>query len=228
MPKKTDESSPGAAGKEVLTAPANGFFDGENLAVENPNAAIQEAAKNPIDDRAIASYPACQLLEDLTLAYQGLDGLVMESRIEFYNQPPALLSGNTAVWRISLESHEAIKLGYRLKMLIDGKSISQVSTPVTLTQAKAAELLEEREWLSEITRIKSNKNTFNRLLKRAEPDIYSLRQTFGKGKAISAGVPWFSTLFGRDSIIAAAQILILAPTLARETLTTLAHYSNPK
>lgn len=109
-------------------------------------------------------------------------------------------------------------------MPIDGKSISQVSTPVTLTQAKAAELLEEREWLSEITRTKSDKNTFNRLLKRAEQDIYSLRQTFGKGKAISAGVPWFSTLFGRDSIIAASQILILDPTLARETLTTLAHY----
>jgi glycogen debranching enzyme len=113
-------------------------------------------------------------------------------------------------------------------MLIDGKSISQVTTPANLVQAKAAELLEEREWLSEITRIKSDKNTFNRLLKRAEQDIYSLRQTFGKGKAISAGVPWFSTLFGRESIIAAAQILILDPTLARETLTTLAHYSNPK
>ncbi len=219
MPQKTDESSPGAAGKEVLPAPPNGFFDGENLAVENPNAAIQEAAKNPI-----APYPACQIQEDLTLAYQGLDGLVMESRIEFYNQPPSVFQGNTAVWRISLQSHETIKLGYRLKMLIDGKSISQVTTPANLVQAKAAELLEEREWLSEITRIKSDKNTFNRLLKRAEQDIYSLLQTFGKGKAISAGVPWFSTLFGRDSIIAAAQILILDPTLARETLTTLAHY----
>ena len=225
MPQKTNELSPSqVVEKEALPAPANGNSDGENLAVENPNAAIQESAKNPIDDRAIAPYPACQLQEDLTLAYQGLDGLVMESRIEFYHQPPSVFQGNTAVWRISLESHETIKLGYRLRMLIDGKSISQVSTPVNLVQAKAAELLEEREWLSEITRIKSDKNTFNRLLKRAEQDIYSLRQTFGKGKAISAGVPWFSTLFGRDSIIAAAQILILDPTLARETLTTLAHY----
>lgn len=220
MPQKTDESSPGQiTDPEALTAPANGNSDGENLAVENLNVAIQESAKNPI-----APYPACQLQDNLTLAYQGLDGLVMESRIEFYSQPPAQFQGNTAVWNISLESHQTIKLGYRLKMLIDGKSISQVSTPATLTQAKAAELLEEREWLSEITRINSGENTFNRLLKCAEQDIYSLRQTFGKGKAISAGVPWFSTLFGRDSIIAASQILILDPSLARETLTTLAHY----
>ncbi|MCY7382999.1 MAG: amylo-alpha-1,6-glucosidase, partial [Microcoleus sp. CAN_BIN18] len=168
MPQKTDESSPGQiTDPEALTAPANGNSDGENLAVENLNVAIQESAKNPI-----APYPACQLQDNLTLAYQGLDGLVMESRIEFYSQPPAQFQGNTAVWNISLESHQTIKLGYRLKMLIDGKSISQVSTPATLTQAKAAELLEEREWLSEITRINSGENTFNRLLKCAEQDIY--------------------------------------------------------
>ncbi|WP_293127982.1 amylo-alpha-1,6-glucosidase [Microcoleus sp. bin38.metabat.b11b12b14.051] len=222
MPKKTDGLSATEAEKPALIASTNGNNDGENLAVENPNAAIP--AQLAIDGLSIGQYPACQLQESLTLAYKGLDGSVMESQIDFYNQPPALFQGNTAVWRISLESHEAIKLGYRLKMLIDRKSISKVTTPVNLIQAKAAELLEEREWLSQITRINSDKSTFNRLLKRAEQDIYSLRQTFGKGKAISAGVPWFSTLFGRDSIIAAAQILILDPTLARETLTTLAHY----
>ncbi|MEO6862009.1 MAG: glycogen debranching N-terminal domain-containing protein, partial [Microcoleus sp.] len=203
VPEKTEAASPGeVTGKEALPADANGNSDGENLAAANQNAAIQASGKNPLDpiDRsAIGQYPVCNLQDNLTLAYQGLDGLVMESRIEFYSQPPALFQGNTAVWRIALESHQTIKLGYRLKMLIDGKSISQVSTPATLTQAKAAELLEEREWLSEITRINSGENTFNRLLKCAEQDIYSLRQTFGKGKAISAGVPWFSTLFGRDS-----------------------------
>lgn len=225
VPEKTNVASPdSAADKPALLANDNANSDSENQAAENPNSPISASETNPIDRSAIAPYPACQLQEDLTLAYQGLDGLVMASHIQFYHQPPAQFQGNTAVWHISLESHEAIKLGYRLKMLIDGKSISQVSTPATLTQAKAAELLEEREWLSEITRINSGENTFNRLLKCAEQDIYSLRQTFGKGKAISAGVPWFSTLFGRDSIIAASQILILDPSLARETLTTLAHY----
>jgi glycogen debranching enzyme len=224
VPQKTDGASPGeVAGKLAIPIADNGNSDGEILVAENPNPPIQASGKSQID-RIYGQYPSCPLQENLTLAYQGLDGSVMESRIEFYNQPPALFQGNTAVWRISLESHQAIKLGYRLKTLIDGKSISKVTTPVTLIQAKAAELLEEREWLSEITRINSDKNTFNRLLKRAEQDIYSLRQTFGQGKAISAGVPWFSTLFGRDSIIAASQILILDPTLARETLTTLAQY----
>ncbi|NJR22565.1 MAG: amylo-alpha-1,6-glucosidase [Richelia sp. CSU_2_1] len=224
MPKKTDGEWSESTTQEALPATSNGNSNSDKPAAENGNLAIGEPGKNQAYQKSIAPYPHCCLQSDLTLAYQGLDGSLMESRIEFYHSPPDLLQGCTAVWRIALEPHEAIVLGYRLKMLIDGTSISKVSTPVTLVQAKAAELLEEREWLSEVTSIRSDKNTFNRLLKRAEQDVYSLRQTFGKGKAISAGVPWFSTLFGRDSIIAASQILILDPSLARETLTTLAHY----
>jgi glycogen debranching enzyme len=224
MPKKTEGDWSESENREALPAPSSGNGNGEKPAAEDENSAIGEPGKNQAYQKSIAQYPNCCLQSDLILAYQGLDGSLMESRIEFYHSPPDLLQGYTAVWRISLESHQNVTLSYRLKMLIDGKSISKVTTPVTLVQAKAAELLEERNWLSEVTSIRSDKNTFNRLLKRAEQDIYSLRQTFGKGKAISAGVPWFSTLFGRDSIIAASQTLILDPTLARETLTTLAYY----
>ncbi|HEY9812063.1 MAG TPA: amylo-alpha-1,6-glucosidase, partial [Candidatus Sericytochromatia bacterium] len=101
---------------------------------------------------------------------------------------------------------------------------SRVNAPVTLVQAKAAELLEEEQWQHQITKIRSDKNTFNQVIERAEQDVYLLRQTFGKGRALSAGVPWFSTLFGRDSIIAASQTLILDSSIARETLGILAHY----
>jgi len=38
----------------------------------------------------------------------------------------------------------------------------------------------------------------------------------------AAGLPWYSTLFGRDSIIAALQLLRHLPELARDTLTVLA------
>jgi glycogen debranching enzyme len=45
-----------------------------------------------------------------------------------------------------------------------------------------------------------------------------------KERVIAAGIPWFATMFGRDSIIAAYQSLSLNPQLAIETLRTLAHY----
>jgi glycogen debranching enzyme len=91
-------------------------------------------------------------------------------------------------------------------------------------QARAAELSEEQNWCQQITRIRSDKATFNRVIERGEQDLYLLRQSFGKPKAVSAGVPWFSTLFGRDALITASQTLMLNPEIARETLILLADY----
>ncbi|MBD1858192.1 MULTISPECIES: amylo-alpha-1,6-glucosidase [Leptolyngbya] len=161
---------------------------------------------------------------ELTLAYQGLDGSVLESRIDFVHHQPHFLKGYTALWQLKLQPHETQKFGYRLQPLSNGRPVSRVSTPMTLSQAKAAELSEEQHWRQQVTQIRSDKNTFNRVIERAEQDVYLLRQTFGRNKALSAGVPWFSTLFGRDSIIAASQTLLLDPQIAKETLAILAHY----
>lgn len=162
--------------------------------------------------------------DELTLAYQGLDGSVMQSHIQFQHCKPDYFKGYTAIWQLELGSHETQKLGYRLQMLIHNRSTSTVSAPVTLVQAKAAELMEEQQWCQQITRIRSDKATFNRIIERAEQDLYLLRQSFGKYKTVSAGVPWFSTLFGRDSLITASQTLMLNPAIAKETLILLAAY----
>jgi glycogen debranching enzyme len=162
--------------------------------------------------------------EVLTLAYQGLDNSVMESRIQFQHRIPDYFKGYTAVWRMELASHETQKLGYRVNMLTNNKSSSTVSAPATLGQAKAAEVMEEQHWGQQITRIRSDKSLFNRVIERAEQDMYLLRQSFGKHKTVSAGVPWFSSLFGRDSLITAYQSLMLNPQIAKETLFLLAAY----
>ncbi len=162
--------------------------------------------------------------ESLTLAYQGLDGLVMESRIQFQHCQPDYFKGYTAIWRLELASHETRKLGYRVNMFTNNKSSSTVSAAFTLGQAKAAELMEEQHWVQQITRISSDKSIFNHVIERAEQDIYLLRQSFGKYKTVSAGVPWFSALFGRDSLITASQTLMLNPQIAKETLMLLATY----
>ncbi len=160
--------------------------------------------------------------ESITLAYQGLDNLIMESRIHFQYRQPDYFKGYTAVWRLELASHETLKLGYRVNMLTNNNSSSKVNAAMTLVQAKAAELMEEQQWVEQITRINSDKSLFNHVIKRAEQDMYLLRQSFGKHKTVSAGVPWFSTLFGRDSLITASQTLMLNSHIAKETLILLA------
>lgn len=180
-----------------------------------------------VDSNSLSLIPTQTSLskeDSLTLAYQGLDNSVMESRIQFQYDPPDYFKGYTAVWRLELASHATHKLGYRVNLLTSNNSSSSVSAAVTLGQAKAAEMMEEQHWVQQITSIRADTSVFNRVIERAEQDMYLLRQSFGTNKTVSAGVPWFSTLFGRDSLITAAQTLMLNPQIAKETLILLAAY----
>ncbi|MGQ4650283.1 glycogen debranching N-terminal domain-containing protein [Lyngbya aestuarii] len=200
------------------------------------NGQITENQVSPDEQYELESIPealpsnknSSSMVKELILAYRGLDESVMESRIEFFHQKPDYLQGSTAVWQLEINSHETTKLGYRLQMYTNNRVTSVVSGPTSLMQAKGGKLLEQQDWTQKVTRISADKAIYNQMIERAEQDIYTLRQTFGNNQAISAGVPWFSTLFGRDSIIAASQILILDPSIAQATLTTLAHYQGTK
>jgi glycogen debranching enzyme len=168
--------------------------------------------------------PLTEETGELTLAYQGLDKALIESRIQFYHRQPDTFEGYTAIWRLELSSHETQWLGYRLQPMINNYPASAVSAPTTLKQAIAAEAMEEQHWRDSVTRIRTDNRALNQVIERAEQDIYLLGQTFSTGKILSAGVPWFSALFGRDSLIAAMQTLILDPSIAQQTLLTLAQY----
>jgi glycogen debranching enzyme len=164
------------------------------------------------------------LSKEIVLAYEGIDGVLMESRIQFNSHQPDEIHGYTAIWRLNLAAHEAKTLGYRIHLFTNNRPTSVVSVPETFSQAKAEELLEEKLWTEQITKIQTDNKSLNQVIDRAVQDIYLLRQTSEKHNFLSAGVPWFSTLFGRDSIIAASQVLVLDPSIARETLSILAHF----
>ncbi|WP_008314650.1 amylo-alpha-1,6-glucosidase [Leptolyngbya sp. PCC 6406] len=166
--------------------------------------------------------------DELTLAYQGVDQLLMESRIQFYQRRPDRMKGYTAIWRVALQPQATEVLGYRLQPFLDSHPASTVGLPATLSQAVAAETMEEQQWREGVTCIRTDNRALNQIIERAEQDTYLLGQTFGDGKVLSAGIPWFATLFGRDSLIAAMQTLMFNPALARQTLTVLAEYQGQK
>jgi glycogen debranching enzyme len=62
----------------------------------------------------------------------------------------------------------------------------------------------------------------NAALARSFDDLLTLRGELGGQRYYAAGVPWFSTLFGRDSLISAYQTLAFDPRIAEETLRLLA------
>jgi glycogen debranching enzyme len=161
----------------------------------------------------------------MILAYQGLDGVLLESRIEFWStRLPDTLQGHTAIWELELLPQQRQTIGYRLQLFQNNQFASVEGSLGTLLQAKSAELVEQQEWQAHSTHLTTDNLAINQMIRQAEQDVHLLLQSFAHGKTLSAGVPWFSTLFGRDSIIAAMQMLSLNPAIARDTLQLLAHY----
>ena len=81
-------------------------------------------------------------------------------------------------------------------------------------------------WERGTTAVVSDHELFNLVIKRSVSDLRLLIND-GPGKDqryVSAGVPWFATLFGRDSLISAFQSLAFRPQIAVEILDVLAAY----
>jgi glycogen debranching enzyme len=72
------------------------------------------------------------------------------------------------------------------------------------------------------TTVSSDDQLFNRILKRSLDDLELLHSELDGQSYYAAGIPWFATLFGRDSLITAFQTLSFVPGIAEGTLRLLA------
>jgi glycogen debranching enzyme len=79
-------------------------------------------------------------------------------------------------------------------------------------------------WTRGTTAVSTDHELFNRTIRRSVADLRLLVNDGPREgeRYIAAGVPWFATLFGRDSIVTALQTLAFRPQVAVETLEVLA------
>jgi glycogen debranching enzyme len=81
------------------------------------------------------------------------------------------------------------------------------------------------DWLRTVTKIHTSNEEFYRLFRRALEDMAALRlpieTTDHRAFLPAAGLPWFVAPFGRDSLIASLQTIMVYPQFARGTLEVL-------
>ncbi|HYN69433.1 MAG TPA: glycogen debranching N-terminal domain-containing protein [Candidatus Eisenbacteria bacterium] len=82
------------------------------------------------------------------------------------------------------------------------------------------------EWIQHAARISSDGEILDLAVRRGIADLRLLQNDGPRPGEhyLAAGVPWFTTLFGRDSIITALEILPFMPDVARDTLRVLADW----
>jgi glycogen debranching enzyme len=151
----------------------------------------------------------------VTLCYEGLDGFIRRTRLEF-SEPPAELSEGHARFTPRIRPHEAFEL-YHTAAFEEGQT----------DHPSAKHFLSNRESLvtklgCRRTTILTSNEQFNHWLDRSTADLRMLETQTPDGPYPYAGVPWFSTVFGRDGIITALECLWLEPNMARGVLATLA------
>ena len=156
--------------------------------------------------------------ERVVLSYQGLDRVLRRTEIEFSPGPEQLSASRAYFHRILPPGkHEQFTFTYKFK--IDGKPLDLPSTESVLQVAERS--LQEK---ADDCETRTSNDEFNRWLEQSAADLHMMLTATSYGLYPYAGVPWFSTAFGRDGIITALSMLWLNPRVARGVLRYLAAY----
>ncbi|MBB5746793.1 amylo-alpha-1,6-glucosidase [Brevundimonas variabilis] len=153
----------------------------------------------------------------VTFRYTGLDDVVRTSTLSF-SEPPARLTASRAEFLFSLPT------GKRLNLFIECGPVPADTPDQTRWRANAvAARMAMRARRRRGASVRGPRSPrFNQWLDQSRADMALLTSDLPTGPYPYAGVPWFSTPFGRDGILSAWQMLWLDPSLARGVLSYLA------
>jgi glycogen debranching enzyme len=162
-------------------------------------------------------------------AYRGLDDKVRRTVLRFRPEPSQLRNG-LASFRFRLEPGERTSLLLTVACdLIDASKgdVPPIGTapgvpPLDFAKAYQNARRDLRGLTANMSKVSSSNALFTDLISRSTSDLYTLMTRGVDGLYPYAGIPWFSTMFGRDGIITAMMLLWADPAVARGVLLHLA------
>jgi glycogen debranching enzyme len=152
---------------------------------------------------------------EVLLRYTGLDRIMRTTGIRF-DPEPSKLTETSAAYHVSLPPRETTALFVALRC--EPQALEPVSFLRSLHRANR-ELLTAAKGRAVV---QTSNPVFNEVLCRSMADLSMLITQTEHGPYPYAGIPWYSTTFGRDALITAMQMLWIDPRIARGVLNRLA------
>ncbi len=140
------------------------------------------------------------------LEYESEDQLHFATHLVFSQEPQ--YQSDRALFRISLMPKEHLILKCDVSII----NPLEPNLPVTVSY---------EEWHKKVT-VKLEQERHQRVLDQAVTDLRALLLCTEKGLMPAAGIPWYVTAFGRDSLLSAYMMLPYFPDVAKGTLAYLA------
>ena len=155
--------------------------------------------------------------DNVCLTYLGLDEMRRETTISF-DPAPTEISSRRAKFVIDLAPGEWRSIFVEVACGAVSGDRGQRTFLIALRDSKRA--LQRATKRS--ARISSSNESFSETISRSVSDLYMLVTETAEGPYPYAGVPWFSTVFGRDALITALATLWFDPAIATGVLGHLA------
>ena len=152
---------------------------------------------------------------NVTLSYRGLDAEVRRTRIGF-EPKPSRLTERGASFRINLGPKQ------RTSIFVVVGCNQQEAKPREFFRTMWVSRRTLKHAAQRAAAIETSNDLFNEVVRRSIADLYMLMTDTAQGSYPYAGIPWYSTTFGRDGLITAIETLWLDASIARGVLRRLA------
>jgi glycogen debranching enzyme len=154
--------------------------------------------------------------DELVIRYDGVDGV--ERRTRVLCSPEGHPTEDGVRFQVTVPSRASRE--FFVTIVCEGGD--RTKTPMSYADAIIKQREGQQELSTSQTEITTSNEVFNQWVNRSLADLRMMITQTEHGPFPYAGVPWFAAPFGRDSIIAAYQMLWIDASLARGVLAYLA------
>src|SRR3974390_2038373 len=189
-----------------------------SLAFDNDFADLFEVRGLHRDRRGTVETQFDSVAGRVVIGYEGLDGKQRRSTLTFH-PPPTNLHKNIASYALDLRPGERCSIYLPLDCDRETQNRPQDFFRRMITAAR-----ELRSATQHAATVMTSNAILNQVLCRSMADLYMLITQTPQGPYPYAGIPWYSTTFGRDGILTAVPMLWLDASIAKGVLKRLAAF----